>query len=870
LDLSEDLFGWIGNKLYQKEISEEELVLGLQRRFVGAIFGKQGSGKTYTANVLLEEVLKMQASLEIPLAAVVIDPMGVYFSLKFPNTVEEGQMDDFQVAPQGFRRHVSVLVPEGVQDRMAESEYDGTVALKPSQVSLDAWGAAFGLGMESAALGALDAIIDCLKAENPEYSIDDMLDLLNEDEFLNKEKISPQTANALHNRFRRARRWGIFNDQGLNLSQVFKRNKITIIDVSEVQFEGIAQLLTAMLAGEAYRVRKSIARKVALAQSKGELPDISKDGWLPAILLVIEEAHNFLPKHKARSESSVALEKFIKEGRSAGCSVLLVDQQPGALNTNALTQLDFAIVHNLTHEADLTAIKKICPSAENFDLQSLKTLKPGFAVFLPSHERAERMNIHEITYFKVRPRHSKHIARTELPEAFPVEVSPKEEELTDVPLEKPIEAIELQIESLEPDMKVREDRYSISTDDLDDILQIQHILVIYKDSGISLISKGTGFAVDTQIVSGFITAMTGLLGEIKKTHEPEERIAFKEFRHEIGEQGMIIWIAEGTFCVTALLLKTPVSNMLKQRLKDFTRIFEKEYENDLEDFDGIIEPFEKADSLIQTILGTGVLIPMRIGSQVQLSTFKSNTELYSILQLFKAKQDPLSSQEGLYLEEFLPLAIRSLRRITWEALLENVLKAIQMQIILPQDPEVIIHIKTPPDKLLLEAKTEDLTLPEYQAEPVIETEFKVTSPSTGIIPVSKQPVEIELSASMTEGLTGQLESVLSQLAHMFPPTLPPHLVEDILHREMVYGNWRRDFSSFRSEILETLDEVGQIFRGLLSYGYKALSETQKNSLKGPIILFQRIDSTTNVTEKKVISICPLKTKRIIVVIGEQK
>ncbi|MFX0064005.1 MAG: ATP-binding protein [Candidatus Hermodarchaeota archaeon] len=862
-DLKEGVFGWIGNKMYQDKVSEEELILNLEKRFVGAIFGKQGSGKTYTANVILEEILKMQASSDIPISTVVIDPMGVYFSLKFPNTIGECQTDVFELAPQGFKSHVRVLIPEGTQDRMDKIEYDGTIALRSSQVSLDEWSVAFDLGLENSILGALEAVIERLKAQE-NYSLDDMLNLLSNDDFLKKERITTQTVSDLHNRLHRAKGWGIFNEEGLDLSQVFASDKITVIDVSEVQFEGLTQLLTAMLADKAYRLRSSITRKVALAQTTGELPDISESEWLPPILLVIEEAHNFLPKRKSRTESSNALERYIKEGRSAGCSVLLVDRQPGALNVDALTQLDFVIVHNLTHETDLAAIKKIYPSDQSFDIRELKTLTPGMAAFLPSQERAQKMDIQETVYLKVRPRHSKHIARTERPEAALKESDQVEEDH--------VEEIEI---------ACTEQSCPVSIEDLDDILQIQHILIIHKISGISIVSRGTGFAVEDQLISGFITAMTGVLDEARKTPKAQKRVAFKEFRYEIGEEGMVIWIAEGSLSVVALLLKTAASNMLKQRLKDFTLAFEEQFSNALENFMGNINPFQDVDRLLEAFLGTGLLAPMRINDKFQFSAIENDEELSQILQLFKTNQETLSSQEGLYFEEFIPFAIRSLRRVTWESLLDNILKAIQKQIICPLDPNIRNFVKTSEDKPsskvilplepLTEPETESVMIPTYEGEKNsidIEQELQIDSLSA-IVPISEQITEIESSA-MIEELPNHLAAVLTQVSSMSPPKPPPHLVEDILLREVTYGNWRKVFTSFRSEILQTLDEVGQLFRGLLAYGYEPLSETQKNSFKGPIVIFQRINTTTNYTEKKLLSICQLKSKSIIVIIGEQK
>jgi energy-coupling factor transporter ATP-binding protein EcfA2 len=74
------------------------------------------------------------------------------------------------------------------------------------------------------------------------------------------------------------------------------------------------------------------------------------------ILLVLEEAHRFIPSRQdpngGSGRSAGVFERIAKEGRKFGVSLLLASQRPSELSETVVAQCGTVIAHRLTHEAD--------------------------------------------------------------------------------------------------------------------------------------------------------------------------------------------------------------------------------------------------------------------------------------------------------------------------------------------------------------------------------------------------------------------------------------------------------------------------------------------------------------------------------------
>ncbi|WP_188540388.1 ATP-binding protein [Kocuria dechangensis] len=79
------------------------------------------------------------------------------------------------------------------------------------------------------------------------------------------------------------------------------------------------------------------------------------------VLLVLEEAHRFIPARRDSSgvgtRSTAVFERIAKEGRKFGLSLLLASQRPSELSETVVAQCGTVIAHRLTHEADQTLLR---------------------------------------------------------------------------------------------------------------------------------------------------------------------------------------------------------------------------------------------------------------------------------------------------------------------------------------------------------------------------------------------------------------------------------------------------------------------------------------------------------------------------------
>ena len=76
------------------------------------------------------------------------------------------------------------------------------------------------------------------------------------------------------------------------------------------------------------------------------------------ILLLIDEAHQFVPSGKA-TLAKEALIRWTKEGRQPGLSLAVASQQPSAIDSEVITQCDVIVAQKLTNRADIQAINAL-------------------------------------------------------------------------------------------------------------------------------------------------------------------------------------------------------------------------------------------------------------------------------------------------------------------------------------------------------------------------------------------------------------------------------------------------------------------------------------------------------------------------------
>ncbi len=422
------------------------------------ICGARGSGKSYTMGVLVEELAYKNDAV----ASIVVDPIGVFWSMKKANKSEREKesLEKWNLEPRGFD-NIRVLVPIGAK-KLPPQSFQGYFSLEPSELTASDWTFTFGLERFSPAGLLIDNAIQKL---GDSFDIDDLVHIIETDEdFQSKERgFSRQTRRGLISRFESAKFWGIFGKKPTPLEHIAQCGKVTVLDISFLE-EAVAAMVVGIIARKSLDRRKIESRKEALGQPSN----------FPPIWLFIDEAHIMVPKDRKTAASDSIIE-YVKQGRKPGCSIVLATQQPSSINSEVLSQLDMMFVHQLVFEDDIKAVRKRMPAAlpKEWNVNFIRKLKIGEALVGDRETTG-------VALIKTRPRMSQHEGRSTLALE---KLTPILEVKDPIIKTDEIEELEKQSEFKKAKKKVRGKRISSlrSKLDLEDIEE--------------LLSKKTGFAL---------------------------------------------------------------------------------------------------------------------------------------------------------------------------------------------------------------------------------------------------------------------------------------------------------------------------------------------------------------------------------------
>jgi hypothetical protein len=102
------------------------------------------------------------------------------------------------------------------------------------------------------------------------------------------------------------------------------------------------------------------------------------------ILLVLEEAHNYVPNRNdfRLQAAKAAIERITKEGRKYGVGTIIVSQRPKELSETVLSQCNSFIAMRLTNPDDQAYVRKLVPDALSGLMDMLPSLRTGEALIL--------------------------------------------------------------------------------------------------------------------------------------------------------------------------------------------------------------------------------------------------------------------------------------------------------------------------------------------------------------------------------------------------------------------------------------------------------------------------------------------------------
>jgi hypothetical protein len=407
-------------RVREEEHNNSNIYLDSMNPHVVFVCGSRGSGKSYVLGVVAEELALNNRDVGV----IAIDPIGVFWSMRFPNKEEREveKLKSWGLKPKGLK-NLKVFVPWGMVGEIPKSTYDAGFAIQPCLLTTEDWCLTYGMERFSPTGLLLDKAIKKVEGgyqdketkkkvagKKKEYSIDNIIDCLENDEELNSRErgYKQDSIRALVSRFEAAKSWGIFSSEGTPLSELSREGQLSVLDTSFLE-DNVTALVIGVLARRVLAARKISTRKEAATQFRSMDVEKLLELEIPPTWLIIDEAHTLLPSGNERTPASASLIEYVKQGRRPGCSLALATQQPSAINTKVLSQLDIMITHKLVFDDDIKSIHKrmptIVPGAykkSNF----IKTLPVGVALTGDRREETSRAFI-----MNIRPRMSQHEGR---------------------------------------------------------------------------------------------------------------------------------------------------------------------------------------------------------------------------------------------------------------------------------------------------------------------------------------------------------------------------------------------------------------------------------------------------------------------------
>lgn len=424
-------YGNIGNALIGKVAEEDQknklVYLDGLNPHVIFLDGARGTGKSYVLGVIAEQLSKNN----LYIGQIVVDPVGVFWSMKFPNKEKKeiSILQEWGLKPEGVK-NLKVFVPFGLSQNVSKETFDDYFSMSPSMLTVDDWCLTFGIDRFSPSGLLLEKTIDYVKkgytvggtqekkdvksitGKGNNYTLEDIIFCLqNASDFLDQKKgYKPDSIRALSSRFDAAKSWGIFSDSGTPLSKLSREGQLTVLDTSLLE-ENITALVIGILARRILSARKMLAREEAIKKLSKKEMDAEEllEIEIPPTWLYIDEAHTLIPAGNLQTPASSALIEYVKQGRRPGCSLVFATQQPSAINTKVLSQVDILISHKLIFNDDIHAIQKRMPAIipnEYKDPNFIKTLPFATALVGDRSEETSRAFI-----LRVAPRASQHEGR---------------------------------------------------------------------------------------------------------------------------------------------------------------------------------------------------------------------------------------------------------------------------------------------------------------------------------------------------------------------------------------------------------------------------------------------------------------------------
>lgn len=351
-----------------------------------AILASTGSGKSYTAGVLVEEMLRPYNRA----AVLIVDPHGEY------HTTASIQGDEQFLGADGYRPEVKIFTPERIKVRFSSLTEGDIRYLLPDGTSDK---------MLHFLRQAFRSLLEKLRAEGRKeylYNYFDLRDEVQRQQYGKDERDAGDGGNVssiqgllwrLDSRFDQAD--SIFHPhEHIELGDLYRPGRVTILDLSDIE-QSLQQVIVGTLLRRVKKAREQTVR--GHAKSGENFLDYP-------VFTLLEEAHRFAPAGSSVVSTNV-LKQILSEGRKFGVGIGLITQRPGKLDQDVLSQCMTQIIMRIVNPIDQQTIAQSVEGTGRAMLAELPALTKGQAII-------SGVGINTPVMCRIRPRLTAHGGET--------------------------------------------------------------------------------------------------------------------------------------------------------------------------------------------------------------------------------------------------------------------------------------------------------------------------------------------------------------------------------------------------------------------------------------------------------------------------
>lgn len=355
-----------------------------ERETVVGIFGKRGSGKSYTLGVFVEGLAAEAAESVVgsveDRAALVLDTLNIFQYApvrcsEIPDETLRGeavrQLRAFGLTDSPL--NVRVSYPAGTEEPFYPETYE-PFAVDTELIRPEDYAHLFEINLYRDPMGQLLLAAQEMAIERGRgarsggggtergVTLRELVECLEEESELS-EQFAEETRRALGARLGALFRMPMFSEAGTPLNDLLRAGECRVLLLGRLE-PPLRSVVAALLTRQVFnaRARAAEANKFLRLRAREGSDEYAMAHDVvrrspPRTVLLIDEAQGYAPPSQSNPCTQILIQ-YVKEGRNHGLSLVFASQQPSAVHPEVLSQMDAVVAHRLTVATDIAATKK--------------------------------------------------------------------------------------------------------------------------------------------------------------------------------------------------------------------------------------------------------------------------------------------------------------------------------------------------------------------------------------------------------------------------------------------------------------------------------------------------------------------------------